>query len=148
MASTTPSNSFLAAEGAPLAMPTGVLLATVFAAGAATAILWAGAVFALRMPAEVMQAGLVGAGIVTVIALGGVLVMLPWIPRSIMTWTSTWIGSSVFRLLVTPAVTFVLYSATSLPPVPLVLGVAGAYLVVLLSEAAILARIVNRHPKT
>lgn len=129
-------------------MPTGVLLLTVFAAAAVMTVLWAGAVFALRMPAEIMQAGLVGIGLVTVIALGGVLVMLPWIPRSIMTWTSTWIGSSVFRLLLTPAITFVLYSATSLPPVPLVLGVASAYLVVLLSEAAILARIVNRHPKT
>ena len=65
MASTTPSSSFLAAEGPPLAMPTGVLMATVFAAWAATAILWAGAVFALRMPAEIMQAGLVGAGLAT-----------------------------------------------------------------------------------
>ncbi len=148
MNSTTPSNSYLAAEGPPLSIPMGVLILTVFAAGLAISVLFAGAMFALRQPADAMTAGLVGTGLVTVIAMLGVVVMLPWIPRSIMMWTSTWIGSSVFRLLLTPAATFVLYSATSLPPVPLVLGVASAYLVVLLSEAAILARIVNRHPKT
>lgn len=143
MAMTHPSSTTLANEPV-MAMPTSGLLGAVVAAGVVVALAWSGGCILLRMDADVMRAGVSGAAVVTLVGLGGVLVMAPWIPRTITAWTSTWIGSTLFRMVLTPLCTWLLYSATSLSTVPLALAVASAYLVVLLVEAAVIARVFNR----
>jgi len=95
---------------------------------------------------EVFISGLIVAAAVAVVAIGGVLIMTPWKSRAIADWMTMWLGSTVFRLLVTPGVVYLLYSAASrdLAVKPLVLSVASTYLVTLLTEAVILSTHIRR----
>ena len=59
-------------------------------------------------------------------------------------WISCWIGGSILRLLLIPAATYLLYSATSLNATALALSVGLTYVVTLFAEAAVLALHVQR----
>lgn len=98
---------------------------------------WNGAIF---------RSGMIGAVSVTVVALAGVFIMTPWKARAVADWMTMWLGSTVFRLLVTPVVVYLLYSAASqeLAAKPLVLSVASTYFVTLLAEAVILTTHIRR----
>lgn len=89
-------------------------------------------------------AGAVGAAVVALTALLGVLVMGPWAKREISMWMTLWLAGTVLRLLLTPAITFLLYSATSLNGEALALSVAGTYLATLFSEAIVLSMYLRR----
>jgi hypothetical protein len=90
--------------------------------------------------------GMTGVVVTAAVALLGLAVMTPWKPRPMADWMTMWLGGTLFRLLGTPTVLFLLYSAAS-PPLaakPLALSVALTYLVMLLAEAGALALHVRR----
>lgn len=125
------------------ALPTRRLLAAIGLAGLAAAGSWAAAVAATGR-ADLIAAGAAGAGLVAVVSASSVLAIRPWKPRPMGDWTGPWLGGIVLRLLVTPALAWLVYSATPLSPVPLMLSVALAYMVVQISEAATVALYLKR----
>lgn len=93
--------------------------------------------------------GLATAGVAAAIIVGGfgllgILIVGPWKQRRMSAWISYWIGGSVLRLLLIPAATYLLYSATSLNATALALSVGLTYVVTLFAEAAVLALHVQR----
>lgn len=119
-------------------LPTGRLVVTGVVAGAAALAGWATATAVLGRP-ELIIGGAAGVVLVTVLTIGSLLVLRPWKPRRVTGWANLWLAALVGRLLLTPALAYLLYSATPLDLVPLMLSVAVTYLVVQLTEAAILA---------
>lgn len=134
-----------------IALPTRQLLGVVAAAALVMAGIWsAGAALGIGGGGDAsFISGLVGAGAVGVVAFAGVLIMTPWKRRAVPDWMTMWLAATVFRLLVTPVLVYLLYSAASaggewLAVKPLVLSVAATYFVTLLAEAAILASHMKR----
>lgn len=74
-------------------------------------------------------------------ALGGLglLIMVPWKPRRSGDLAPLWMASTVARILAIPGVGFLLYFAARPPERPLVIGLAGATLVLLAIEVPIIA---------
>jgi hypothetical protein len=73
-----------------------------------------------------------------------VLAMTPWKTRPMTDWWTMWLGAMVLRLLATPALAYLLYSAAPLSPEAMCLAVAASYLAALLAEAVGIARHVGR----
>jgi hypothetical protein len=122
-----------------LAMPTGRIVVGILLAAALAGSGWVGVALALKQPAGVQTAGLMGAAVVALVAVLGVLAMTPWKVRPIGSWMTLWLAGTVVRMLATPAFTFLLYSAVPQNAMALTLSVAVAYLTVLLTETAIIA---------
>jgi hypothetical protein len=128
-----------------LAMPTSRLVMGVLLAAGLTGAAWVGiCLVIIGQTAAIQAAGLVGAGVVAVVAAMGIVAMTPWKTRPVTGWMTMWLAGTVIRMLATPAVTFLLYSAIPLNAMALTLSVAIAYLVVVLTEATIVARHVGR----
>ncbi len=127
-----------------ITMPTRRLIATVLVSAIVAGGGWMAVVAALGMDTAVIAAGGPGAGVVALVALGGLLVTQPWKPREVSWWATMWLASTVVRLLVTPVAAYLLYSATPLSLTPLMLSVAIAYAVVLAGEVAVVALHVKR----
>ncbi len=125
------------------ALPTQRLVVTALVAAALTALGWAG-VTVLTGRHGLITAGAAGAVLVAGISIGSVLLIRPWQPREIGTWANLWLAALVGRLLFTPALAYLLYSATQLSLTPLMLSVGVTYVVVQISEAAALAAHLNR----
>jgi hypothetical protein len=125
-----------------IALPWRLLVWCMLAAGLIIAGLWAGVVAARSMSSDILLSGIAGVGVSLAMTLLGVLIMTPWKRRLAIDWMTMWLAGTVFRVLATPAAAFLLYSAASprLASKPFGLAVAVTYLVVLLSEAAILAQ--------
>jgi hypothetical protein len=105
---------------------------------------WMGATIVLGQPVEVQWAGLIGAGVVLVVSVLGILAMAPWKTRPASMWMTLWLAGTLVRMLAAPALTFLLYSALPLNAMALTLSVAVAYLFVLLTETAVIARHVSK----
>src|SRR5262245_54395102 len=120
---------------AVIALPSRLLFGSVMGVTALLAAGWLVISVVAGTVGAVTTAGVVGIALVAGISLLSVLIMAPWKSRPILTWMSIWMGGTVARLLVTPAVTFLLYSAVSLNATALTVSVAAAYLAVLLTEA-------------
>lgn len=88
--------------------------------------------------------GILGTAVSLCVSVVGILVMTPWKTRPIESWMTFWLGATVLRLLATPVVAYVLYSATSRSLTPFMLSVAASYLVILFSEAGVLALYVKQ----
>jgi hypothetical protein len=127
-----------------LTLPTGRIIAAMLLAAAFTGSAWVGIALALKMDATVQTAGLVGVAIVAVVCVLGLLAITPWKPRPVSTWMTLWLAGTVLRLFATPALTFLLYFAAPLNALAVTLSVALAYLIVLLTETAVIARHVSR----
>ncbi len=125
------------------ALPTRRLLAAIALSGLAAAGIWAGAVVATGRHGLVAE-GAAGAGVVSVVSAASVLAIRPWRPRPMGDWTGPWLGGILLRLLLTPALAWLVYSATPLSLVPLMLSVAVAYVTVQISEAATVALYLKR----
>jgi hypothetical protein len=143
---TTPSAQ---SQEPTLALPTRRMLLAIAAASVATVLGWAAlgwtAVASVAMPQrEVLVAGASGAAVVAAVSITGVLVIRPWRTRAVSAWTTAWLAAMVLRLVVTPAVAYVLYSATALSLTPLMLSVAVTYVIVQVSEAAAVALYLKR----
>lgn len=125
-------------------LPVGRLLSAIALAAGLSGSVWVAVTLLLRKPADVQWAGLVGAGVVLIVAVLGVLAMAPWRARPASTWMTLWLAGMVIRMLAAPALTFLLYFAAPLNAVALTLAVAVAYLIVLLTETATIAHHVSR----
>jgi hypothetical protein len=127
-------------------LPVGALLGVVITAPALVAVACWIIDMTWSLGGQVANAGLAGAVGVGLVAIGGVLIMTPWKPRAMADWMTMWLGATVFRLLLTPVLVYLLYSAASpaLAVKPLVLSVASTYFAALLAEAAILASHIRR----
>lgn len=68
----------------------------------------------------------------------------PWKVRAAGTWATIWLATMVGRLLLTPVVGLLVYSATHVRTDVFLLSLAGAYLASLAAEVAISARSVAR----
>ncbi|MHC4082814.1 MAG: hypothetical protein ACYS15_02790 [Planctomycetota bacterium] len=127
-----------------LALPTWRMLLTV-AAGTVAAVVGWWAVTSIVAPGrDVLVAGAAGAVAVAAVSVLAVLVIRPWRTRPVSAWINWWLGAMVLRILATPVVAYLLYSATALSLTPLMLSVAATYLVVQVSEAAAVAHYLKR----
>lgn len=127
-----------------IAMPTGVLVATVLATASGIGVIWVVVARLAGYGVPVQNSGLAGAAVVGLVGLVGTLVIGPWKPRPIAVWMTMWLAATVVRLFITPGLTFLLYSTASLNVTALTLSVAGTYLAVLLVEAVVMARHVSQ----
>ena len=125
------------------ALPTRRLLATIALAGLSAAGTWAGAAAAAGRPGLAAE-GAAGAGLVSLVSAASVLAIRPWRPRAMGDWPGPWLGGILVRLLLTPALAWLVYSAAPLSLVPLMLSVAVAYMTVQISEAATVALYLKR----
>lgn len=121
-----------------IALPWRPVVVAAGIASVAVALGWLGVTRVLGETAA-MSAGPAGAALVLVLSVGSLLALGPWKPRPVGTWVNLWMAGIVGRLFVTPAVAFLLYSATPLALSPLMLAVAATYVVVQIVEAATLA---------
>jgi hypothetical protein len=123
----------------PLAvLPTRRMLVTIACASLAAAGAWALVVSATGRPGLVRE-GAAGAALVALVSSGSALAIRPWRARAMGAWAGPWLGGIVARLLLTPALAWLIYSAAPLGLVPLMLSVAVAYVAVQISEAAAVA---------
>ena len=127
-----------------LALPSRTLFATVGGVSLLCGIGWAAVSLVLGQTTETVTSGVIGAAITAAVSLLAVLVMTPWKTRPMTAWMTMWLGGTVLRLLVTPALTWLVYSAASLSAKPLALSVAVTYVLTLLSEAAVLSAYVKK----
>jgi glucan phosphoethanolaminetransferase (alkaline phosphatase superfamily) len=134
-----------------LSLPTSRLVTAVALAAAMTGSIWVGVCLILRQSSGVQIAGLLAAAVVLAVSIAGILAITPWKTRPISTWMTLWLAGMVIRMLATPAITFVLYFAVPAPTpgdsggaAALALAVALVYLVVVLTEAIVVARHVSK----
>ena len=124
-------------------LPAGRLVKTVVVATIAALAAWSLVVAATgRIPTIVPAAA--GATLVAAISILSLVVIQPWKPRAVGTWANLWLAALVGRLLLTPPLAYLLYSATPLSLTPLMLSVAATYVIVQISEAAALAAYIKR----
>ena len=122
-----------------IALPVGRLLAAIIGAAAVTTLGWLAVVRVAGLDGGVTVAGVAGAALVVVTSAAIALAMRPWRSRPVGSWANLWLGALVARLLLTPALAYLLYSAAPLSGTPLLLSVATTYVIVQLSEAVVLA---------
>ncbi len=124
-------------------LPAWRLIKTVVVATIAARAAWSRVVAATgRVPTIVPAAA--GATLVAGISILSLVVIGPWKPRAVGSWANLWLAALVGRLLLTPALAYLLYSATQLSLTPLMLSVAATYVIVQISEAAALAAYIKR----
>jgi hypothetical protein len=137
-------NATTITAGEPVtALPTLQMVITVVGAGLATVAAWT-AVTALTGRTATIVPAAAGAILVTGISTLSLIAIGPWKPREMGTWANLWLAALVGRLLLTPALAYLLYSATPLSLTPLMLSVGVTYVVVQISEAAVLAAHLKR----
>ena len=124
-------------------LPTWPMVVTVIASGLATVSAWS-AVTELTGRTPTLKAAADGATLVAGITTLSLLAIGPWKTRAMGTWANLWLAALVGRLLLTPALAYLLYSATPLSLTPLMLSVGVTYIIVQISEAAALAAHLNR----
>jgi len=105
---------------------------------------WAGITLGLSYSSEIVVTGVLGAAIVLVVSLGALLVTSPWRKRPVSMQMTMWLAGTVIRLLATPIVGFLLYSAAPLDGTALTLSVGAVHLATLLTEAAVMSRLLGR----
>ncbi len=125
------------------ALPTRRMVVTVIGATLLT-IAVSAALTMLTGGALTIPAAVAGAALVAGITILSLLAIQPWKPRAIGTWANLWLAAIVGRLLLTPALAYLLYFATPLSLTPLMVSVAATYIIVQISEAAALAAHLNR----
>lgn len=126
------------------ALPTSRMMLAIGIAAALVGSIWVTITALLGQPVSVQWAGLIGAGVVLLVSVLGVIAMGPWKTRPASMWMTLWLAGMLVRMLAAPALTFLLYSALPMNAIALTLSVAVAYLIVLLTETATLARYVSR----
>jgi len=124
-------------------LPTRRMVITVIASASATIAAWS-VVAALTGRTSTIMAATAGAALVVCTSILSLMVIQPWKPREMGTWANLWLAALVGRLLLTPALAYLLYSATRLSLTPLMLSVAVTYVIVQISEAAALAANLKR----
>jgi hypothetical protein len=126
-----------------MTLPTLPLIGVVVACCAVAAGIWAAGATMLGHD-DAIIAGAIGAALVASCASLGVVVMFPWIARPASTAMLLWLFTDMLGMAAALVLAFLLYSATFLSAVPLLLGVVLAYLLTLLGKAAVVALHVKR----
>ena len=131
-----------------IALPGAAMVSAMLAAAAIVGLVWLLITRLGGWASDVQTTGLIGAAIAGGVGVFGILIIGPAKTRPISTWMNLWLAAMVARLFITPAITYLLYSAASLNATALALSVGSAYLAVLLAEAIVLARHVGKvvHP--
>ena len=123
----------------PVALPTRSLLLAVILGSIGAAVAFV--VTAWSLGAEPWaRAGVFGGAVVMACTTLGLLAISPWTPRPVPMWVSMWLGQTVVRLLVTPVVAYLVYSAASVPLMAFASAVGACYLAAVLIEAKVLTR--------
>ncbi len=130
-----------------ITLPAWRLVKTVVVAAIAAMAAWSLVVAATGRVSTIVPAA-AGATLVAGISILSLMVIQPWTPRAVGSWANLWLAALVGRLLLTPAVAYLLYSATQLSLTPLMLSVGVTYVVVQISEAAAMASHLHRLPAT
>ena len=125
------------------ALPALRMVLTVIGAGLVTIAAWTVVTMLTGRTATIVPAA-AGVTLVTGISTLSLLAIGPWKSREIGTWANLWLAALVGRLLLTPALAYLLYSATPLSLTPLMLSVGVTYVVVQVSEAAALTAYLKR----
>lgn len=118
------------------------LLAGAVSAGLCCAGWWAGCRLlsqTVEMGPDTVRIGCYGIILTWVVAALSILALTPWTARPISTLAALWMGSTVIRLLVTPAGAYLLYLSTPSAPKALALAVGLGYVIQLFAEASAIA---------
>lgn len=118
------------------------LIAGAVAAGLSCAGWWAGCRLlapTVEMSPDAVRIGCSGIILTWVVAALSMLVLTPWTARPISTLAALWMGSTIIRLLVTPAGAYLLYLSSPSAPKALALAVGLGYFVQLMTEASSIA---------
>ena len=118
------------------------LLMGVAAAGLSCAGWWAGCRLlapTVEMGPDTVKIGCYGIILTWVVAALSMLALTPWTARPVSTLAALWMGSTIIRLLVTPAGAYLLYLSTPSAPKALALAVGLGYFVQLMTEAGSIA---------
>ena len=127
-------------SGEPLYALPGRLLAAGWAVAACVAIGGWFVVARIRpIEPETLRCGVLSAVLGVVVGGLGLLVMVPWKPRRSGDLAPLWMASTVLRILAVPGLGILLYFAARPPERPLVIGLAGATLLLLAIEVPIIA---------
>lgn len=105
---------------------------------------WAGFASGLGYSSQIVMTGVLGGALVLAITMVALVVTSPWTRRPISMHMTMWLAGTVIRLLATPAGAFLLYSAAPLDGTALTLSVGGIHLATLLTEAAVMSRLLGR----
>lgn len=145
MTSPTPATHRHALADEPVvALPTAALIATTMLIPATTAIVWWAVAALAGTTAPVALAGPLGAGVAGLAALASLLAIGPWKTRPLGLWMSFWLAGALVRLLLTPLLAYLIYSAARLDASALGIAVGATYLLTLLSETAVLSGCMRR----
>ncbi len=79
------------------------------------------------------------------VSLLGWFVTIPWVPRSIIRWTSAWLAGTVARLLLTPAAIAAVYFSAPCDAAQLVAATGACYFAALMAEVGTVATRLLRH---
>ncbi len=131
-------------EGPAISLPTGMLIIAVLAACSLVSVIWTGIAWQAGWGNQVIISGPVGGAAVALTGILAILVMTPWRPRDMGMWMTMWMAATVLRLLLTPALTYLLYSATSLSGMALGLAIVTSYFLALMAEWVVLDRHINK----
>ena len=118
------------------------LLFGAVAAGLSCAGWWAGCQLiapTVELSPDTVRIGCSGILLTWVVAALSLLALTPWTARPISTLAALWMGSTIIRLLVTPAGAYLLYLSSPSAPKALALAVGLGYFVQLMTEASSIA---------
>ena len=136
------------APGSPVqpesALPMTSLLVGHCLAGAGAALLWLAGTLGSGQSRPILVAGLIEVALVTTLAVGSILVILPWRIRPVGTWAVVLITTSLVRVIVTIGLSVLLYSAAQLAPKALVVSAFVAFIAGLVVETTITSRFMSR----
>ena len=135
----TMTDQSTASKEPSISLPISKMLLAIFVSSLATSLGWMLVVKLGDFKAGTMAAGLAGAGLVMGTGFLVVVLMKPWRSRPVGDWANIWLAGTIGRLLITPGAAYLLYSATPLSWSPLLLSVAMSYVIVQISEAAVLS---------
>jgi hypothetical protein len=141
---TEPMNAAPSQPSEPLARVPwkSTLLASAVAAGLSCAGWWAGCrllAHSVDMGPDTVRIGCSGIILTWVVSALSMLALTPWTARPISTLAALWMGSTIIRLLVTPAGAYLLYLSSPSAPKALALAVGLGYFVQLMTEAGSIA---------
>ena len=129
---------------ASLSLPSGLLMSGQVLAAIIAAVLWVLGVLSGGFGGTILFEGLVEIALVMVLALAGILAIRPGVPRPAVTWAVLFIAGSLVRLVVTAGLSLLLYSAAHMAPKALLVSGFVAFMVSLIIETVITARLLSR----
>ena len=127
-----------------IALPIGRMVGSIVGLSGLTYVGWLAVVWLGGFGIDAVAAGLAGSALVAAVGVAAALLMRPWRPRPVSSWMTWWLAGIVGRLLVTPVVAYLLYSATSLSGTALGLAIVFSYFLALLAEWVVLDRHINK----